>query len=730
MKRLTACLLMMLMITILAQNVSAYEPWIEEQLEPAECKIDMGDGSTETGDSIRYSNRYEAYLDVVEKCIEQYGATDFSNYSSGWMPHFTGLSFLKLIDFNGDGIEELMLVFSSRPEEDFENSNIRDYVYNIWGYDGKQAVLLQDGRRLFGTNGGMQTIQFVNNPFGTFLRRGAADSFRYDFYYGYEGEKFGLCKSLVWELKYNEASKRSEQVYYEDDESVTEDFYNSEKELWDGGASSCFAELYFLTTSSEEEKDKVWDLIEETISFLEQHCQELSVTREKGKTLLNVQFHQAQEDPPVYMLVQRNMYTAEEKTIALLQPPSTSDDEEDQEYTITYDFSTQLNLESGSYQFKLIDEKAPEDAEPAMVVSYIYDENEKIAEDDEFGNEREYRRLVSFSEYDNPLDDPLVIENIRSRLLNTVLKEKTVDKIITRLSHAPDRVSKVFLYEFYKYTFDSTKGGSSNTTSTRTIHINEEMASKDDYDLPFAIFHESGHLAEALYWLDVDGFCFANKDMIYNMLCEDTMDIIEMVLQEWADKEKKTLSKSDLAHTGDSLLANISKCLLSDKYIYSSFGGLCLRDPDGLTPEELDAYNFVIEKLGDSIRGDFLNPAMNGISGKLNELLVNGNMVIDVLPGLTNNKLYADYSFWDHIQAVLGVYGKGHGPGFDDWYYWYYEDGRPSEMLAREAFAEYYASYYAKDTVLLSINQEYFTSTCDFYDDLIYDLAKYYESVF
>ena len=85
--------LIMLMIIIPVQSVSAYEDWVKQYLDPADHKIEMGD---ETG----YANCYAAYLDVVEKCIEQYGDTDYADGPSSGTQITTGLSFLKLVDFS------------------------------------------------------------------------------------------------------------------------------------------------------------------------------------------------------------------------------------------------------------------------------------------------------------------------------------------------------------------------------------------------------------------------------------------------------------------------------------------------------------------------------------------------------------------------------------------------------------------------------------------------------
>ena len=265
--------LIMLMIIIPVQSVSAYEDWVKQYLDPADHKIEMGD---ETG----YANCYAAYLDVVEKCIEQYGDTDYADGPSSGTQITTGLSFLKLVDFNGDGTEELVLVFNSRPKEDSGRYTTWDYVFNVWSFDEEQAVLLQDGTGLFGTNGGIQTVCFVKNQYGSFLRRGAADSFQYYFYYGYKKDNdFGLAKVLAWEELYDEAAGDMRREYTVDDELVSEEKYNAEMETWNGNSSD--SEAYLLTPWNTEEKEKTKAVIDETMRLLQQHSRDKEEPEEK-----------------------------------------------------------------------------------------------------------------------------------------------------------------------------------------------------------------------------------------------------------------------------------------------------------------------------------------------------------------------------------------------------------------------------------------------------------------
>ena len=262
------------MTLLFLRPLPVHADYLSDYEAPAHYTIQMDAGADPQTDgpvSIEANtskNRYAAYLNVVENCIEQYGDTDSLEGPSYGMEHFTGLSFAKLIDFNDDGTEELFLVFYVRTNDVSESYENYVYIYNVWGYDGEQAVLLQDGNYLYGFNGGYQAVFFVENPFGTFFLHGCADSFQYDYYYGYEGDNFCLAKTLKQDEQYDESAKRMNQVYTVDGKSVSQNFYKEESALW--GTTYDPSEKYVLTYSSEAERDKTYDMTYDTIVFLQQ----------------------------------------------------------------------------------------------------------------------------------------------------------------------------------------------------------------------------------------------------------------------------------------------------------------------------------------------------------------------------------------------------------------------------------------------------------------------------
>lgn len=233
------------------QNDLSLSPYQDFWTEPAEYKIDLGG----TADTV-FSNAYEAYLNVVIKCTEQYGTTDLkeSPFYGGQM--FTGLSFLSLVDFDGNGTEELLLVFYV---------NDYGYVFNVWGFDGQKAVLLADGSGLYNTNGGMANVYLVRNAFGTYVVRGNADSFEYNYYFGYAGQEFGLVKYLGTESGYESYSPDGGEI---DGIPVSGEEWNAALAEWGDPLDS--TERYCLTPYNESEKSRTMAITNETIQKLQQ----------------------------------------------------------------------------------------------------------------------------------------------------------------------------------------------------------------------------------------------------------------------------------------------------------------------------------------------------------------------------------------------------------------------------------------------------------------------------
>ena len=672
------CSVLACIAVLVLSSLPVHADYLGDYEASAKYKIQM-DAETPGEIEAGYRNRYAAYLDVVEKCVAQYGETNTMEGPSGGMQHFTGLSFLKLIDFNDDGVEELFLAFHVRTNDVLEDWEEHVYIYNIWGYDGEKAVLLQDGNYLYGFNGGYQSVFFVKNEFGTFYLHGAADSFQYNYYYGYTGDRFGLAKTLKWEEEYNPMRN----VYMIDGSEVSEGLYNSELKLWKDTSEA--DEKYSLTFYNNDERDKTWDLIDETILFLQQHCQELSVTQEKGKTLLNVQFHQAMENPPVYSLVLRNNSTGERKTIALLQPPSVNDPKEDQEYTLTYDFSTQLHLMSGNYQFFLYEQGTEEDKidDPVVMAYYAYDESEKLDDDDPFGNEREYRRLLSTES--SPMENADFVSNISDRLTNAGFSSKHADKVISYLKDAPEPYRSLYLYSFYKYSYLNGNDIQFMPAENQIQITEKDMTTILGFYTTF--FHETGHGID--YYAGSDGYCTLTSalDEVWEAMEKDLLKAVDDQVSRWMKKnpDKVQCTQAELSDK------------ISDK-LYSSDTEITREDCPDFTDNEYKAYVFVEDQIRESMPGAIFVLQYD-----------NGDMS-DAFQGWTANKV---------SKSIAGTKTYGHPAN-----YWWNDEGKSTGKQLNESWAEFYAAKLINDEKLIKSNESIFPSTCKYYESMASEMLN------
>lgn len=114
-----------------------------------------------TIDDATYKAACTAYKSKLNSLIKKYGdpelvSTGTSDYQ------ISGVQFAQLVDFNGDGLEELVTVHSKTKAKSF-NKKTRlsngDYVLDVWGYNGRKAVNLYSGSPE-ASNGGYVFVTF------------------------------------------------------------------------------------------------------------------------------------------------------------------------------------------------------------------------------------------------------------------------------------------------------------------------------------------------------------------------------------------------------------------------------------------------------------------------------------------------------------------------------------------------------------------------------------------
>lgn len=114
-----------------------------------------------TIDDATYKAACTAYKSKLNSLITKYGEPEL--VSTGTSDYqISGVQFAQLVDFNGDGLEELVTVHSKTKAKSF-NKKARlsngDYVLDVWGYNGKKVVNLYSGSPE-ASNGGYVFVTF------------------------------------------------------------------------------------------------------------------------------------------------------------------------------------------------------------------------------------------------------------------------------------------------------------------------------------------------------------------------------------------------------------------------------------------------------------------------------------------------------------------------------------------------------------------------------------------
>ena len=114
-----------------------------------------------TIDDATYKAACTAYKSKLNSLIKKYGEPELvSTGASDYQ--ISGVQFAQLVDFNGDGLEELVTVHSKTKAKSF-NKKTRlsngDYVLDVWGYNGKKVVNLYSGSPE-ASNGGYVFVTF------------------------------------------------------------------------------------------------------------------------------------------------------------------------------------------------------------------------------------------------------------------------------------------------------------------------------------------------------------------------------------------------------------------------------------------------------------------------------------------------------------------------------------------------------------------------------------------
>lgn len=114
-----------------------------------------------TIDDATFHAAYTAYKSKLEELIDIYGEPEIASLKSN-VYQIGGVEFAQLVDFNGDGLQELVTVHSKTKADEFGKKThltTGDYILDVWGYNGTELVNLYSGSPQ-ATNGGYIFVMF------------------------------------------------------------------------------------------------------------------------------------------------------------------------------------------------------------------------------------------------------------------------------------------------------------------------------------------------------------------------------------------------------------------------------------------------------------------------------------------------------------------------------------------------------------------------------------------
>lgn len=179
---------------------------------------------------------YQQYYDKLMELQDQYGVCEDITEEvedDPWMEnnrYLKGLCFAKLIDFNADGTEEMLLAYNAGKDPD--SLFAQNYVVEVWAWQGTSIEKVYTGKPVGNIDHGIDI--YINLYEGNYyLYNGVEEydeeTFTYqlvDEWYGYSDDVFGLCKRNV----YSEEADAT--VYTIDDAEVTEEEWSDGRNQW------------------------------------------------------------------------------------------------------------------------------------------------------------------------------------------------------------------------------------------------------------------------------------------------------------------------------------------------------------------------------------------------------------------------------------------------------------------------------------------------------------------
>ena len=121
---------------VLEPNTNVRIQAVEEHTELAN-EVTVAEDTGQSGESVDNIEKKDAFIDIINTLSSQYGSLRIVQNNNDWEHEANGLCYLNLIDFTGDGKEELMAVCKNEDEEHYTG-----YIYTI--KDGSVELLYEN----------------------------------------------------------------------------------------------------------------------------------------------------------------------------------------------------------------------------------------------------------------------------------------------------------------------------------------------------------------------------------------------------------------------------------------------------------------------------------------------------------------------------------------------------------------------------------------------------------
>ena len=166
---------------------------------------------------------YSMYYKQCEEYQKVHGVVSYVK-KSAFEGYLTGLCYVQLVDFNDDGLEELLLAYY---DQSSKNRSLHEgmgdcFVVEVWAYLNDHVEKVYSGEP-FGTNGGGAIVRLTTVDGVRYLMEGG--QYRSNLY-GYNGSDFSCLRSLEM------SGSNANPVYSLDGKTISADEYRSVGSQW------------------------------------------------------------------------------------------------------------------------------------------------------------------------------------------------------------------------------------------------------------------------------------------------------------------------------------------------------------------------------------------------------------------------------------------------------------------------------------------------------------------